>query len=63
MTALDKRFHRERLIDEKSCTLSIDPHGSKRTEKGTRNGLSLRWAERVNGDAGLAAALQASVNA
>lgn len=62
MTPLDKIIRREVLIDEKPYTLSIDPDGLKLTEKGKRNGLSLRWAELVTGDAGLAAALQASVS-
>ncbi len=62
MTPLDKIIRREVLIDEKPYTLSIDPDGLKLTEKGKRNGLSLRWAELVNGDAGLAAALQAFVS-
>lgn len=62
MTPLDKIIRREVLIDEKPYTLSIDPDGLKLTEKGKRNGLSLRWAELVNGDASLTAALQASVS-
>jgi hypothetical protein len=33
----------------------------KLTEKGHRRGVELRWKDVVNGDAGLAAALQASV--
>ena len=62
MTPLDKQIRREVLIEEKPYTLSIDPHGMKLTEKGKRNGLSFNWIELVNGDAGLAAALRASVN-
>jgi len=63
MTPLDKQIRREVLIEEKPYTLSIDPDGLKLTEKGKRNGVSFKWAELVNGDAGLAAALQASVGA
>jgi hypothetical protein len=61
MTRLDKPLRRELEIDGKPWTLTIDPDGMKLTEKGRRNGIELRWPELVNGDAGLAAALQASV--
>ena len=63
MTPVHKIMRREVLIYEKSCALSSDPNELHLTEQGKRNGLSLRWAELVNGDACLAAALQASVNA
>lgn len=61
MTRLDKPLRRELEIDGKPWTLTIDPDGLKLTEKGRRKGIELRWLELVNGDAGLAAALQASV--
>ena len=61
MTPLDKPLRRELVIEKTSYTLLIDPSGLKLTEKGKRNGIELRWAELVSGDAGLAAALQASV--
>ena len=61
MTPLDKPLRREVQIDDKAYTLAIDPEGLKLTEKGKRNGLVLQWRELVNGDAALAAALQASV--
>jgi hypothetical protein len=41
--------------------LVIDPDGMKLTEKGRRRGVGLRWEDILSGDAGLAAALQASV--
>lgn len=59
-TPLDKPVRRELLVDDKPYTLTIDPDGLKLVEKGRRNGLSLAWADLVNGDAALAAALHAS---
>jgi len=61
MTRLDKPLRRALEIDDKAWTLTIDPDGMKLTEKGKRKGIELRWTELVSGDAGLAAALQASV--
>ena len=61
MTPLDKPLRRELLIGEKPYTLAIDADGLKLTEKGKRNGVSFKWSDLVNGDAGLVAALQASV--
>ena len=61
MTKLDKLLRRELDIDGKAYTLSIDPDGLKLTQKGKRKGVELRWTDLVNGDAALAAALQASL--
>lgn len=61
MTPLDKPLRRELLLNDVTYTLVIDPVGLKLTEKGRRRGVELRWTELVSGDAGLAAALQASV--
>jgi hypothetical protein len=61
MTKLDKPIRRELLVGDKSYTLMIDPTGLKLTEKGRRKGIEIKWAQVINGDAGLAAALQASV--
>ena len=60
-TALDKPLRRELRIDDKAYTLVLDTDGFKLVEKGRRNGIELRWRDLVSGDAGLAAALQASV--
>ena len=60
MTRLDKVLRREIAIGDTAYTLSIDPDGMKLVEKGKRKGLELKWDALVNGDAGLAAALQAS---
>jgi hypothetical protein len=60
-TPLDKALRRQLRIGDQDYTLTIDPEGLKLVEKGRRKGVELRWAELVNGDAALAAALQASV--
>jgi hypothetical protein len=61
MTKLDKPLRRELTIGEKAYTLTIAPEGLKLTEKGHRRGIELKWQDVVNGEAGLATALQASV--
>jgi hypothetical protein len=60
MTPLDKPIRRELRIGDDTYTLTIDPDGLKLTLKGRRKGTELRWRDIVNGDAALAAALQAS---
>lgn len=59
-TPLDKALRREVTVDDKAFTLTIDPQGLKLGEKGRRNGVELQWKDVLSGDAGLAAALQAS---
>ena len=59
-TPLDKPLRREITVDDKAYTLTLDPTGLKLVEKGRRNGIELRWKDVLSGDAGLAAALQAS---
>ena len=61
MTPLDKPLRRELQIEGKPYTLTLSPDELRLVEKGKRKGLVLGWADLVNGDAGLAAALQASV--
>lgn len=61
MTPLEKPLRREIVIGDKAHTLTIDPLGLKIVEKGHRNGFSVAWADLVNGDAALIAALNASV--
>lgn len=61
MTPLDKPMRREIVIKDVAYTLLLDPEGLRLTEKGKRKGVDLRWTDLVSGDAGLAAALQASV--
>ncbi|GHE31219.1 hypothetical protein ACFOED_08115 [Vulcaniibacterium thermophilum] len=62
-TKLEKPIRREIAIDDRAYTLTIDPDGLKLVEKGHRKGVQLRWQDLVNGDAALAAALNASVRA
>jgi hypothetical protein len=61
MTPLDKPLKRELTVAGQAYTLTVDPNGLKLVEKGKRNGLELAWKDILSGDAGLAAALQASV--
>jgi hypothetical protein len=60
MTKLEKAIRRELVIKDITYTVVIDPTGLKLTEKGRRKGIELKWADIVSGDAGIAAALQAS---
>jgi len=60
-TKLDKVLKRELEIEGKVYMLSFAPEGLKITEKGRRTGIELAWKDLVSGNAGLAAALQASV--
>lgn len=63
MTPLDKPLRREVDIDGKPHTLTLDPDGLKLVPKGKRKGIYLRWQDLVSGDAALATALQASLDA
>jgi hypothetical protein len=60
MTKLDKPIRRELRIGDDTYTLTIDPEGLRLVLKGHRKGVELHWQDLVNGDAALAAALQAS---
>jgi len=61
MTPLDKPLRRVVMVNDTAYTLTIDPQGLKLARKGSRKGLVLDWADLVNGDAALAAALNASL--
>ncbi len=63
MTPLDKPLRRELQVDDTTYTLTITPDELKLVPKGRRKGLVLAWRDLVNGDAALAAALQASLEA
>jgi hypothetical protein len=63
MTPLDKPLKREVDVDGTAYTLVLDPTGLKLTRKGRRRGTELTWQDLVSGDAALAAALRASVEA
>jgi hypothetical protein len=60
-TKLDKTLKREIIVNEKPYIVAISPEGMKLTAKGKRNGRELTWTALVNGDAALAAALNASM--
>lgn len=60
-TKLEKALKRELEIDGKAWMITIDPTGLKVTEKGHRKGIEIAWKDLMSGDAGLAAALHASV--
>jgi len=60
-TKLDKPLRREISVGRTLYTLVIDPDQLKLVEKGRRKGIELTWKDLVNGDAAIAAALQASV--
>ena len=61
MTPLDRPLRRELEVDGRVYTLTIGPEGLKLVEKGRRKGITLSWRDLLNGDAALAAALQASL--
>ncbi|HEY6545773.1 MAG TPA: hypothetical protein VIZ64_12820 [Dokdonella sp.] len=63
MVRLDKPMRREVLVGDEAYTLTIDPAGLKLVQKGRRNGLVLEWKDLVSGDAALATALKASLEA
>ena len=60
-TKLEKALKREIQIEGKPYTLIIDPASLRLMEKGRRKGLELAWKDLVSGQAGLSAALQASM--
>ena len=63
MTPLDKPLKRELQIGGIAYTLVLDPDGLKLTEKGRRRGVELLWKDLISGDAALASALKASLEA
>jgi len=58
---LDKTVKRELRIGDRAYIVAISPLTLKLTPKGRRKGVELNWEALVNGDAALAAALNASV--
>lgn len=60
-TLLEKTLKREVRIRDRSYIVAISPLTLKLTPKGKRKGLELQWEALVNGDAALAAALNASL--
>jgi len=60
-TKLDKPLKREIDVAGKPYMLTIAPEGLKLVPKGKRKGQELSWDALVNGEAALAAALNASL--
>lgn len=60
VTKLEKPLKWEVDVGGVAHMLTIDGDGLKLTEKGHRKGVQLRWEDLINGDAALAAALNAS---
>jgi hypothetical protein len=60
-TRLEKPLKREISVGGKPYIVTLTPEGLKLTAKGKRKGQELTWEALLNGDAGLAAALNASV--
>lgn len=62
-TKLDRDLKREITVERTVYTVLLTPSALKLTEKGRRKGLEIGWKDLLSGDAGMAAALQASVAA
>ena len=62
-TKLQRPFKRELDVNGVKYTLTLDPDGLKLVAKGHRKGIELKWEALVGGDAALATALNASVEA
>ena len=61
MTKLDRPLKRELNVDQDAYVVTIDPAGFKLTKKGRRKGIEISWADLLNGEAAMAAALNASL--
>ena len=62
-TKLEKPLRREILIKDDAYIVTLSPDGLKLTAKGKRKGIELAWADIVSGQAALATALNASLDA
>jgi len=62
-TKLEGDLKREVMIDGHAYTVTLSPLGFTLAMKGRRKGLELKWVDLVNGEAALAAALNASLTA
>jgi len=62
-TLLHSTLKRALTIDGRDYVLTLTETALKLTLKGKRNGLEMPWSQLVNGEAALAAALQASLGA
>jgi hypothetical protein len=61
-TLLSKALKRALSINGADYVLTITPDGFTLTPKGKRKGQSWTWGQMLSGEAGLTAALNASVN-
>ena len=61
-TTLDKPLRREIDVEGQAFTVVLDAQGIKITRKAHRKGIELKWTDLLNGDAAVAAALNASVS-
>ena len=62
-TKLQRPFKRELDVNGEKYTLTLDTDGLKLVAKGHRKGIELKWEALVGGDAALATALNASLEA
>jgi hypothetical protein len=62
-TKLEKPLRREIEIQGKPFVVTLLPEGFKLVSKGRRKGLELQWEQLASGEAALAVALKASLNA
>jgi hypothetical protein len=62
-TPLNKVLKRSLQIDGREYVATLTPELLKLTLRGKRNGIELKWAELVGGEAALAIALHASIGA
>ena len=63
MTELKSALSRELTVGKAKYKLTVSPQGFKLVLKGKRNGLEIAWNDLINGDAAMAVALRASLQA
>ena len=63
MTELKSALNRELMIGKTAYRLTLTPQGFKLVLKGKRKGLEIAWQDLVSGDAAMAVALRASLDA
>ena len=63
MTELKSALSRELTVGKTKYKLTVSPQGFKLVLKGKRNGLEIAWHDLINGDAAMAVALRASLQA
>ena len=63
MTELKSALSRELTVGKAKYKLMVSPQGFKLVLKGKRNGLEIAWHDLINGDAAIAVALRASLQA